>query len=120
MPKIVETPMTKHQLGVRAARQVRSAEHQMDRALAETLLLGHLLLTGRIEAGFGLAVGQGVLDELANSFSLMTQARGAFVSAHDALADAAQEHDVRWRMDGPLETKPIKPSGVAPTLSVVA
>ena len=93
-------------LGVRAARQLREAEHNLDRALADKLALGQMLLSGRIESRMGIAIGQSVMSDLARAFSLAVQAREALGAAHNGLAEVAADHGIVWSFDGPGETKP--------------
>ena len=93
-------------LGVRAARQLREAEHNLDRALADKLALGQMLLSGRIEARMGIAIGQSVMADLARAFSLAVEAREALGAAHTGLAEVAADHGIVWNFDGPAETKP--------------
>jgi len=93
-------------LGVRAARQLREAEHNLDRALADKLALGQMLLSGRIEARMGVAIGQSVMADLARAFSLAVEAREALGSAHNGLAEVAADQGIIWNFEGPAETKP--------------
>lgn len=93
-------------VGVRAARRLREAEHSLDRALADKLALGQMLLSARVEARMGVAVGQSVMADLARAFSLAVEARGALGAAHDGLARLAADHGILWSFDGPVETKP--------------
>lgn len=106
----------KHQAGVQVARQLRTVEHAVDEAMAETLRLGAIMLDARRAAGFGAALGQDALDHVLGGVSAMNAARASVVTAHDRLAEIADEQAVRWRLDGPTETKP---AGVAP-LQIVA
>lgn len=98
--------MNKHELGVRAARRLRSTEHAIDKALGEALMLGHELVAGRMEVGFSAAVGQQALTCLLDGVARLGQARVAVVAAHQELLAAGEDMDVRWRLDGPLEPKP--------------
>ena len=118
---------TKHQVGTRAARQLRTTERKIDEAIAEAMMLGHQMVLGRTEAGFAAAVGQDALTSLIGGLELLSHARGAVIKTHDRLLDVAEEQGVRWRMDGPTESKPDdrirKPTAVLPdvvTLSVAA
>lgn len=104
--------MNKHELGVRTARQLRSAEHQFDEALAEAFGIGQSLISSRASAGFSLAVGQDALAKLSKGIGLMVKARAAIGQAHEELADTASDHGVRWRLEGPDEEKPIKPDAM--------
>ncbi len=103
-------------LGVRAARQLRETEHNLDRALADKLALGQMLLSGRVEARMGVAIGQSVIANLARAFSLAVEAREALGAAHDDLAAVAIDQGIAWSFDGPGETKP----GERPFLSEAA
>ena len=103
-------------LGVRAARQLRETEHNLDRALADKLALGQMLLAGRIEARMGVAIGQSVIANLARAFSLAVEAREALGAAHHDLAEVAIDQGIAWSFDGPGETKP----GERPLLSEAA
>lgn len=108
----------KHQAGVQVARQLRTVEHAVDEAMAEALRLGAVMLDARRAAGFGAALGQEALDSVLGGVSAMNMARASVVSAHGRLADIADEQAVRWRLDGPTESKPVPRDG-AP-LQVVA
>ena len=110
------TQPTRHRarrdLGVLAARHLRDAEQQADESIAAKLALAQLLVTRRSGAGFAAAVGQEALAELARGIVLSVEARGALVKAHEGLRQAADEFGVPWRLEGPLEDKPIGDGGV--------
>lgn len=109
----------KHQAGVQVARQLRTVEHAVDEAMAEALRLGAIMLDARRAAGFGAALGQDALDSVLGGVSAMNSARASVVSAHGRLADIADEQDVRWRLDGATEAKPVPKTAVTP-LQIVA
>lgn len=104
--------MNRHQLGIQTARQLRTTEHALDQALAESLLLGHQLVSGRAPAGFAASVGQEALVTLVRSVVSLTEARQGIIMSHDQLDAVSREQGVRWRLDGPLETKPARPMTV--------
>lgn len=106
----------KHQAGVQVARQLRTVEYAVDEAMAEALRLGAIMLDARRAAGFGAALGQDALDDVLGGVSAMNAARASVVTAHDRLAQIADDQAVRWRLDGPTEPKP----GARTPLQVVA
>lgn len=103
---------SRRELGSLAARQLRAAEQQADLTIAAKLALAQLLVSRRSEAGFAAAVGQEALQELARGISLSVEARGALVKAHEGLRQAADELGVPWRLEGPLEDKPLGGGGI--------
>ena len=96
---------TKRSLGARAARELRSAEHQLDHALASHLALAQTLVLGRIEIGVAANAGQQALLDLTRAIGLAVEARGATIRAHEGLRQTAEEFSVPWRLDGPTEPK---------------
>lgn len=97
---------TKRALGARAARELRTAEHQLDHALASHLALAQTLVLGRLEIGVAAGAGQQALVDLTRAIGLAVEARGATIRAHEGLRQTAEEFSVPWRMEGPMETKP--------------
>lgn len=106
------------QVGVRVARQVRTAEHAVDKAMIEVCRLVQTALEGRAEAHLAAEVGQAVLADMVQGLSQLAQVRGAVISAHDGLAKVAADHQIGWNLDGTREDKTGNP--VAPVLSVAA
>lgn len=91
----------------KTARRLKAAELKIDTALAEALLLGHQMVTGRMAAGFSASVGDQALTSLFEGLNRLGQARTALVQTHACLLEIADEHQVCWRLDGPTETKPV-------------
>jgi hypothetical protein len=110
----------KHEAGLQIARQLRTAEHAVDNALAEMFRLGARMVEGRKAANLAAAVGQESLAEVVQGLSALTAARRSAIAAHGGLLDIADEHGVGWRLDGPTESKPVPYSPPTGTLSVVA
>ncbi|QTC92326.1 hypothetical protein [Brevundimonas goettingensis] len=106
----------KRALGAKAARELRTAEHQLDHALASHLALAQTLVMGRLEIGVAAAAGQEALAELTRAIGLAVEARGATIRAHEGLLQTAEEFSVPWRMESPTETKP---GSTAPLASAV-
>lgn len=100
--------------GAKAARELRAAEHQLDHALAAHLALAQTLVLGRLEIGVAAAAGQDALADLTRAIGLAVEARGATIRAHEGLREAADDLNVPWRLDGPLETKPTSQGAVSP------
>jgi hypothetical protein len=96
---------TKRSLGARAARELRSAEHQLDHALASHLALAQTLVLGRIEIGVAANAGQQALLDLTRAIGFAVEARGATIRAHEGLRQTAEEFSVPWRLEGPAEPK---------------
>lgn len=105
---------TKRALGAKAARELRTAEHQLDHALASHLALAQTLVLGRLEIGVAANAGQQALVDLTRAIGLAVEARGATIRAHEGLRQTAEEFSVPWRMEGPLEPKVGETTGLAP------
>ncbi len=110
----------KHEAGIRIARQLRTAEHAVDTALAEMFRLGERMIEGRKASNFAAAVGQDSLTEVVAGLSALASARQAAIAAHGNLLDVAEEHGVAWRMDGTTESKPVPPMSPTGFLTVAA
>ena len=106
--------MKKMQVGVRVARQVRSAEHAVDQAMVEVCRLIETSLEGRVEAKLAAQVGQQTLADIVAALSQLTQARSALVAGHDGLAQVAETHEIGWRLEGGHENKDRPPTAAAP------
>lgn len=96
---------TKRALGAKAARELRTAEHQLDHALASHLALAQTLVLGRLEIGVAANAGQQALLELTRAIGFAVEARGATIRAHEGLRQTAEEFSVPWRLEGPMEPK---------------
>lgn len=105
----------KQEAGIHIARQLRTAEHAVDNALAEMFRLGARLIEGRKAANLSAAVGQQSLTDVLTGLSALNSARMAAVSAHAGLLEVADDHGIGWRLDGPTESKPVPGGGVAPS-----
>lgn len=103
----------KREAGVHIARQLQTTEHAVDNALAEMFRLGARMVEGRRSANLAAAVGQDSLSELVDGLSALNVARIATIATHGSLLDVAEQHGVRWRLDGPTESKPAptRPTG---------
>lgn len=106
--------MRNMQVGVRVARQVRSAEHAVDQAMIEVCRLVQTALEGRVEARLAAEVGQDALANMVRGLSQLAEVRGSVIASHGELAQVAGEHQVGWRLDGPREDKAVPSTGVAP------
>lgn len=101
-------------VGVRVARQVRTAEHAVDQAMIEVCRLVQTALEGRVEARLAAEVGQEALADMVRGLSQLTQVRGSVIASHDGLAQVADDHQVGWYLDGPREDKTGSGTTVAP------
>jgi hypothetical protein len=99
----------KRALGARAARELRTAEHQLDHALITHLALAQTLVQGRLEIGVAADAGQQALLDLTRAIGLAVEARGATIRAHESLRETAEKLHVPWRLDGPGEPKTTPP-----------
>ena len=97
--------MNKHAIGIRTARQLQTVEHALDNTLVETFRLGADMVAGRIASGYAAEVGHQALDDLVAGLSARARARASVVATHSGLLEVAEGQGVRWRMDGPTETK---------------
>lgn len=111
---------TKRALGAKAARELRTAEHQLDHALASHLALAQTLVLGRLDIGVAAGAGQQALLELTRAIGFAVEARGATIRAHEGLRQTAEEFSIPWRMEGPMEPKPVPTTGYAAQPSVAA
>lgn len=110
---ISEGPFVKDmKVGVRVARQVRTAEHAIDQAMIEVCRLVQTSLEGRVESRLAAEVGQSALEHIVSGLGQLTAVRASIVAGHGALATVAESHDIGWRMDGMGESKSdTRPSG---------
>jgi hypothetical protein len=100
------------QTGVRIARQVRTTEHAIDKAMIEVCRLIQTSLEGRVEARLAAEVGQSALENIVAGLGQLTTVRASVVAGHADLATVADDHGIGWRMDGIGEGKmDPKPSG---------
>jgi len=112
--------MKNMQIGVRVARQVRSAEHAVDHAMIEVCRLIETSLEGRLEAKLAAEVGQQTLFEIVTALGQLTQVRSALVSGHDGLAKVAENHAIGWRLEGGQEAKIPSAAAAATPLRLAA
>ena len=112
------THQIKRSLGAKAARELRTAEHQLDHALASHLALAQTLVLGRLDIGVAANAGQDALVELSRAIGLAVEARGATIRAHEGLRQTAEEFSVPWRLEGPLEPKTGDTGFAAPSMAV--
>ncbi|WP_428153871.1 hypothetical protein [Brevundimonas sp.] len=106
-------------VGVRVARQVRTAEHAVDQAMIEVCRLVQTALEGRVEARLAAEVGQDALANMVRGLSQLAEVRGAVIASHGELAQVADEHHVGWYMDGPREDK-TGPGTTVPPFAIAA
>ena len=92
-------------VGVRVARQVRTAEHAIDQAMIEVCKLIQTSLEGRVEARLAAEVGQSALENIVAGLDHLAKVRATVVAGHAELSMVADEHNIGWRMDGMGETK---------------
>ncbi|WEK56657.1 MAG: hypothetical protein P0Y52_08840 [Candidatus Brevundimonas phytovorans] len=112
--------MNKHQTGIQIARGLRTSEHALDEALAQTMRLGADMLDGRKTSHLAASVGHAALQDVITGLQAMTAARTAIIAAHSGLLQVAEEHAVIWKMDGATETKPDRPKALLPTIAANA
>ncbi len=92
-------------VGVKVARQVRTAEHAIDQAMIEVCKLIQTSLEGRVEARLAAEVGQSALENIVAGLHQLAAVRGAVAAGHAGLSVVADEHQIGWRMDGMTEGK---------------
>lgn len=97
--------MRNMQVGVRVARQVRTAEHAVDQAMIEVCKLVQASLEGRAEVRLAAEVGQSALEHIVQGLSQLATVRANIAAGHADLATVADDHQIGWRMDGPFEEK---------------
>lgn len=97
--------MRNYHVGVRVARCLQNAEHAVDTALLETNALIQAMVEGRKAAGLAAEVGQKALADAVYGLTDLVNARARVVSSHQELAAVAENENLGWRMDGPLERK---------------
>lgn len=101
-------------VGVKVARQVRTAEHAIDQAMIEVCKLIQTSLEGRVEARLAAEVGQSALEDIIMGLDRLAAVRATVVAGHAGLLTVADEHQIGWRMDGMTEDK-----GKPPALATV-
>lgn len=99
--------MKNRHVGARVARRLQTAEHAVDKAMVETSALIQAMIESRTDAGVAAEVGHPALLDMVRGLSRLAEARGAVVDGHSSLAAVADAHGIGWRLDGPLEDKPI-------------
>jgi hypothetical protein len=92
-------------VGVKVARQVRTAEHAIDQAMIEVCRLIQASLEGRVEARLAAEVGQSALENIVVGLNQLAAVRAAVAAGHAGLSVVADEHQIGWRMDGMGEDK---------------
>lgn len=108
-----ERLMRNMQVGVRVARQVRTAEHAIDQAMIEVCRLIQTSLEGRVESRLAAEVGQSAIENIVAGLGQLATVRASVVAGHADLATVAEDHGIGWRMDGMGEDK-VKPTGAMP------
>ena len=94
-------------VGVKVARQVRTAEHAIDQAMIEVCKLIQTALEGRLEARLAAEVGQAALEDIVTGLNRLTTVRAAVAAGHAGLSTVADNHAIGWRLDGMSENKNI-------------
>lgn len=107
------------QVGLRVARQVRTAEQAVDQAMIEVCKLIQTSLEGRAEARLAAEVGQTALEDIVTGLNRLATVRAAVAAGHAGLAAVADTHQIGWRMDGMHENKS-PPAAHADVLQLVA
>lgn len=97
--------MRNMQVGIRVARQVRTAEHAIDQAMIEVCRLIQTSLEGRVETRLAAEVGQSALENIVAGLGHLTTVRASVVAGHAELATVADDHGIGWRMEGMGESK---------------
>lgn len=112
--------MNKTEAGVSVARQLRTAEHAVDEALAQSMALAVRMIEARKASAFAAGVGHEALGRVIEGVNQMHAARGAIVVAHGDLLQIAETQNVRWRLDGATESKPVPADPKVAALTLVA
>jgi hypothetical protein len=107
------------QVGLKVARQVRTAEHAIDQAMIEVCKLIQTSLEGRVEARLAAEVGQSALEDIVKGLNRLATVRAAVAAGHAGLATVAEAHQISWRLDGMEEGK-VKPVTSADVLQLAA
>ena len=94
-------------VGVKVARQVRTAEHAIDQAMIEVCKLIQTALEGRLEARLAAEVGQAALEDIVTGLNRLTTVRAAVAAGPAGLSTVADNHAIGWRLDGMSENKSI-------------
>ena len=97
--------MRNMQVGVRVARQVRTAEHAIDQAMIEVCRLVQTSLEGRVESRLAAEVGQSAIEHISSGLGQLATVRASIVAGHADLATVADDHGIGWRMEGMGEAK---------------
>lgn len=97
--------MRNMQVGVRVARQVRTAEHAIDQAMIEVCRLVQTSLEGRVESRLAAEVGQSAIEHIIAGLGQLAAVRASVVAGHADLATVADVHGIGWRMEGMGESK---------------
>jgi len=97
--------MRNMQVGIRVARQVRTAEHAIDQAMIEVCRLIQTSLEGRVESRLAAEVGQSAIENIVAGLGQLATVRASVVAGHADLATVAEDHGIGWRMDGMGESK---------------
>ncbi|MBN9466549.1 hypothetical protein [Brevundimonas sp.] len=105
--------MRDRQVGVRVARQLRTAEHAIDQAMIEVCRLVQTSLEGRVESRLAAEVGQSALENIVTGLGQLATVRANVIAGHADLATVAEDHGIGWRLEGVGEDKGTKPTGVS-------
>ncbi|MDQ1154149.1 hypothetical protein [Brevundimonas sp. SORGH_AS_0993] len=101
-------------VGVRVARQLRTAEHAIDQAMVEVCRLIQTSLEGRVESRLAAEVGQSALESIVAGLGQLTTVRASVVAGHADLATVAEDHGIGWRLEGVGEDKGTRPTAALP------
>ena len=111
--------MRNMQVGIKVARQIRTAEHAVDQAMIEVCKLIQTSLEVRVEARLAAEVGQSALEDIVTGLNRLATVRAAVAAGHAGLSTVADAHQIGWRMEGMEEGK-IKPVASADVLQLAA
>lgn len=100
------------------AQKLKAVETQIDQTLIAAGSLISALPDARERANLSAVVGQDALDLVAQATLILSQARGKFVEAHNALAATSRQIGVPVHAIG-VGDKPILPMEGAPATSVI-
>lgn len=100
---------TRTDFAANTARRLRTVEHSLDSAIADSSLLLHDLTRHRAEAGFAVQAGHQAVLSIHAAQAALVEARTQLVAAHDRLYREAKAMRVPITNVGPLEDKPDRP-----------
>jgi len=81
-------------------KELITAENAVENALCEVAALASHLGRMRLESDMSMMYGQDAMSALVESITLLSNARGAMIKAHDALSDVKTQMGCRTVMQG--------------------